>query len=168
MNCYTGLMWKLWLLQSSKASNATSKLWCGSQAFQGMQFWSAIVPSLGQELEWFSLCQVLLQHRLRHKPRCCQVQRGQKMKTCWRFFICEVPFFSGIHPLWIVNPGRFSHQKSRFSRVCNSSALPSDAGGLDGNFSRAQAPATKKASNNVPLLRNQTGSKARNKRKCTY
>ena len=62
----------------------------------------AIVPSLGQKLECFSLRQVLaqivaippsasngcsvcvlLQHRLRHKPRCLSsLQRPEKMQNC--------------------------------------------------------------------------------------
>lgn len=182
MNCYTGLMWKLWLLQSSKASNASkSKLWCGSKGcnleaqsclvsakswsdFPCVKSWQIVAIHMGC-IFWVTVLSVLLQHRLRHKPRC----------------ICEVPLFfqAYISPLntpdyfyrdgfWLFGYLKGTHKnrqkwwtqvdfptkkvdfpgwKLHFRKLpCNSSALPSDAGGLDGNFSRAQAPATKKKS----------------------
>ena len=200
MNCYTGLMWKLWLLQSSKASNASkSELWCGSNGcnleaqsclvsakswsdFPCVKSWQIVAIHMGSI--WITVLGASF------CSTGCVTNLGVSVK--YLFFQAYIPpskysrwfYRDGFNGFFRYLKGTHKNRQKWWTQVdfptkkvdfpgwklhfrklpCNSSALPSDAGGLDGNFSRAQAPATKKK---VQQDLSQPGCKAWNKRKCT-
>lgn len=94
-------------------------LWCGSKGcnleaqsclvsakswsdFPCVKSWQIVAIHMGSV--WITVLSVLLQHRLRHKPRCCQVQRGQKNENMLKYvegfsYRMKYLFFSDIiHP----------------------------------------------------------------------